>query len=108
MGGALIRNENSAAFSASTPPALAAESVIPERETPGSIATAWATPIHKAPKKDIPPRPCGRSFVALKITPVNMRDIATALGEANAVSMQSFSSMPTIPAGTADRTILRA
>ena len=51
MRGTTIRKENRAAFSLSIPSKTEVEIVAPERETPGNIAMACATPIMSAWKK---------------------------------------------------------
>jgi len=48
MAGSDIMNENSAAAAGATPSARAVETVAPLRDTPGTMATAWAMPIHSA------------------------------------------------------------
>ena len=103
-----MRNENSAAFSASTFDARAATSVMPERETPGRIATACATPIRSAFGSVTMPEPFGRKRVAVSTTPVKTSAAPTIPGDANAASSRSSNRTPTTPAGTADRMILAA
>ena len=49
--GIAIKNEKRAAWTLLTPNRRAAEMVMPEREMPGSIATAWAMPIMSAVDK---------------------------------------------------------
>ena len=79
---------------------------MPERDTPGSIATACATPIRRARRNDTSFSPFGRNLVAVSTTPVNISANPTMRADAKAASMLSLRHTPTIPAGTALSTTL--
>ena len=74
---------------------------MPERETPGRIATAWARPIRSARTNETSRSPLGRKRVTVSITPVAISAPPTNDGDENTSSSLSLKSSPTTPTGMA-------
>ena len=83
--------------------------VAPERETPGTIASAWALPMRSASRSVIasetPAPATARRSATNNTTPMTAMVVATSPGALNTVSAHSSSSLPTIAAGMEPTTI---
>ena len=108
INGTTIKKEKRAAFSRSIPSSTELLIVAPEREMPGRIAMAWATPMMMASHQPTS-LSVGLARSAKNSSKPVMSSIPATSGiwRSNKVSMVSSSKSPTAAAGIIDRIILR-
>lgn len=108
MMGMLIRKEKRAASSLRKPRKSPMVMVAPERETPGTSAAAWASPMPSAPKRpslDAPSPLPPTASATRNSAPTTARLTTTSQGLRAVVAMKSSNTGPETPAGTVAATI---
>ena len=104
MVGIARKNENSAAVARSTRKTRAAMMVEPERETPGTMARHWQTPMNSAvfqsiSSTDLIRGRCASFSITRMAMPPSINATATTIGLSSSALMYLCSATPTTAAG---------